>query len=331
MVAVKLRRRAVAIGAVLLGVAAIVLPAVAGSETTPTIEAVNVGGGIYGEEHHWSPAQATIAAGASVTLSNPSEVPHGVYWVGGPATPSCSGVPVGTTAAASGTKWSGSCTFATPGVYTFYCTVHGPAMSGRVTVDAAGTTTVTTTPTPAPGVGGPTAGAPVPGGEATTSPQGTPGSPTATGSPLLGPASKAIVLSSARHGAAVRGSIEISPAGAGGHLEVDLLVAGRSLGDSRTHTGSVRVGRFLRSSIPAGALSFMVPLTGRARDALERQGRLSVTLRLILSPNSGRTVTVLRRLTSITAEVRRGRCSRRATRGGEPLRGCLRPSAQRIG
>jgi plastocyanin len=298
MVAVKLRRRALAVGAVLLGVAAIVLPAVAGSETTPKIEAVNVGGGIYGEEHHWSPAQATVTAGASVTLSNPSEVPHGVYWVGGPATPSCSsGVPVGTTAAASGTKWSGSCTFATPGVYSFYCTVHGPAMSGRVTVDAAGTTTVTTTPTPAPGLGGPTAGAPVPGGEATTSPQGTPGSPTGTGSPLLGPASNALTLSRTRHGAAVHGSIEISPAGAGGRLEVELLVSSRSLNDSRTHTGSVRVGRFLRASLSAGALSFTIPLTGRARDALEREGHLGVTLRLLLSPKSGPTVRILRRLT----------------------------------
>ncbi len=293
MVAVRLRRRAVAIGAVLLGAAAIVLPAVAGSETTPTIEAVNVGGGIYGEEHHWSPAQATIAAGASVTLSNPSEVAHGVYWVGGPATPSCSsGVPVGTTAAASGTKWSGSCTFATPGVYTFYCTVHGPAMSGRVTVDATGTTTVTTT-NPAPGLGGPTTGAPGPGGEATTSPQGAPGSPTATGSPLLGPASRAITLFSTRHGAAVHGSIDISPAGVGGRLEVDLLVTGHS----RTHARGVRVGRFLRSSLPAGPLSFTIPLSGRARDALEREGHLSITLRLLITPKSGPTVTVLHRLT----------------------------------
>ena len=295
MVAVRARRRAVAIGAVLLGVAAIVLPAVAGSETTPTIEAVNVGGGIYGEEHHWSPAQATITAGGSVTLSNPSEVAHGVYWVGGPATPSCSsGVPVGTTAAASGTKWSGSCTFATPGVYTFYCTVHGPVMTGRVTVDAAGTTTVTTT-NPAPGLGG----APGFGGEATTtSPQGAPGSPTASGSPLLGPASKALTLSSARHGAGVHGSIEISSAGVGGRLEVDLLVARRSLRDSsRTRAGSVRVGRFLRSSLPAGELSFTIPLTGEARDTLERQRHLRVSLQLIVTPSSGPPVRILRGLT----------------------------------
>ena len=88
--AVRLRRR-FAFGVVAaLGAATAVLPALAGSETIPAVEAVNVGGGIYGEEHHWSPAQVAVAVGGTVSLSNPTEVKHGVYWVGGPSKPSCS-------------------------------------------------------------------------------------------------------------------------------------------------------------------------------------------------------------------------------------------------
>ena len=67
-----------------LGVAAVMLPALASSETTPTITAENVGGGLYGAEHHWTPATATIAANGVVTLSNPTEVDHGVEWVSDP-------------------------------------------------------------------------------------------------------------------------------------------------------------------------------------------------------------------------------------------------------
>ncbi len=115
--------------AAVLGAGVVVLPAMAGSETTPSIQAVN-GPGIY--QHYWSPSNVTIVPGGTVALSNPTAVPHGVEWVHGPGTPVCSsGVPVGTTIAASGTQWSGSCTFAAAGLYTFYCTIHGPSMSGH--------------------------------------------------------------------------------------------------------------------------------------------------------------------------------------------------------
>ena len=141
----------------LLGAAVVVLPAVASSEASPTISAVNYpGGGYYQESHAWSPAAATIAAGGTVALKNEGNVLHGVRWVNGPATPACTGgVPVGTTPGASGTKWSGSCTFATPGTYTFYCTVHGAEMTGTITVNPNGTTTITSTQTGPPGATGP--------------------------------------------------------------------------------------------------------------------------------------------------------------------------------
>jgi plastocyanin len=113
----------------------LVAPAVAGSEPTPAIEAVNENG-YYGEHHYWRPSTATVTAGGAVNLSNPTVVNHGVEWKSGPGTPSCSsGVPVGTSPAASGSGWSGTCTFAQPGVYTFYCTVHGAEMVGTITVN----------------------------------------------------------------------------------------------------------------------------------------------------------------------------------------------------
>jgi plastocyanin len=128
--------------ATVLGVTLVALPALA---TEPTIQAVNVGGGIYGTTHYWSPSQAAVSTGGSVTVENASATPHGVEWRSGPATPACSGtVPVGTTAAASAASWSGKCTFSKAGTYTFYCTVHGPEMTETITVTTPGAPTAST-------------------------------------------------------------------------------------------------------------------------------------------------------------------------------------------
>lgn len=142
------RRRYLAL-AVLVGTGAAILPAAAGSETSPTIKAENFGSGYgYGETHAWSPSQVTVATGGTVTLSNPTMVNHGVEWKSPPATPGCEEgagkVPVGTSEAASGKEWSGKCKFTQPGTYTFWCTVHHAAMSGTITVKDPGTPTATT-------------------------------------------------------------------------------------------------------------------------------------------------------------------------------------------
>jgi plastocyanin len=139
-----MRRRYLPLAAV-IGIAVVVLPAMA-AETSPMIEAINKpGGGFYGEETHaWSPSTATVSAGGVVTLSNHTAIEHGVHWVGGPETPACSsGVPVGTTSATKGANWSGTCTLTKPGTYTFYCTVHGSEMTDTITVTN-GEPTVTT-------------------------------------------------------------------------------------------------------------------------------------------------------------------------------------------
>ena len=270
-----MRHPSIAFAAVaVLGAAAAALPAIAGSETVPAIEAVNVGGGVYGEEHHWSPPQVAVPAGGAVALSNPTEVRHGVYWVGGPATPSCSsGVPVGSSETASGTKWSGTCTFSAPGVYTFYCTVHGPAMTGRVTVTAAATTG---TPAPAP-IPTQTASAPSPptGGEAGGSAGG-------------GPPATALRLAPASRGRGVSGSLSVSSAAAGARLEVDLL--------ARAGSRLVRIGRLVRTHVHAGRLSFAVVLDAHAARSLAVRRRLAVTVVVLVRPPQGAVLRLSRRL-----------------------------------
>ncbi len=271
--------------AVLLVGALVILPAVAGSETSPQIEAVN-STGVYNEQlHHWSPSHASVGEGASVTIANPTTVPHGVRWFSGPATPSCSaGVPVGTDETASGKEWSGTCTFATAGTYTFYCTVHGPAMTGVVTVAANGAVTPGAPSTP-----------PASGGAGTT---GTPGAgdsgaANAPGSPLDGGAVHAIKLASLQHGKAVHGSIRVSTAGAHGRLEVDLLARSAAL-RSAARSARVGIGRLVRFPLTAGKVPFSVALSAKAKGALKRRGHLAVTVKLVLKPAAGAAVTVTR-------------------------------------
>jgi plastocyanin len=131
-----------------LGAAFAALPTIASSEIPPAVEAVGTGTGYYGQTYAWSPTQTTIAAGGSVTFSTGStSAPHGIVWTS-PNKPTCaSSVPVGENN--DGEHWSGSCTFAQAGIYTFHCSVHAE-MTGEVVVNAAGTTTTTTSTTPPP-------------------------------------------------------------------------------------------------------------------------------------------------------------------------------------
>jgi plastocyanin len=254
---VRRHTRGVLCGA-LLGLGIAVVPAIAASETSPTIEAVNKpGSGFYAEEHHaWSPSAVGATAGGTVAIRNTGAVAHGVRWVSGPATPSCSGVPVGTERSASGAHWSGTCTFAQAGTYVFYCTVHGPEMTGRITVGAAGT--------------------PVP-----------------TLSPLAGSASEAVKLAHSQGGRAVSGALDVSEGGAGARLEVDLLAKRASLlGGGQS--GLVRVGRLVRASLQPGTAPFKVALDSRARRALATHRRLTLDARIVVTPASGSIVTITR-------------------------------------
>jgi len=270
--------------AALLGVAAATLPAVAVSETSPSIVAENHAG--VKETHSWAPATASVGENGVVTFSNPTNVIHGVEWVADPATPGCSaGVPVGTGPSHSGTNWSGTCTFTKPGVYTFYCTVHGPEMTGTITVSANGKVTSTMS-TPAG-----TPGAP-PTGTTTTPTTASPVlAPQTPASPLAGSASAAFKLAAIERGTSVHGSLAISAAGAGGHLEIELLARRAALAGA-AHAAPVTVGRSLRSALRAGQLVFSVALDRQARRALQRAHHLALTVRIELTPAQGATVTV---------------------------------------
>jgi plastocyanin len=285
-----MRKLTLVVIAAALGALAVILPAVAGSEASPTVTAVN-GTGLYAEQHSWSPPHVTVGEGGSVTIGNPTAVAHGVHWISSPATPVCSaGVPVGTTEAASGTEWSGSCTFAQPGTYTFYCTVHGAAMSGTITVASAAGEPPVTTPVPTAPAPTTPAGPTGPGGGAAGQPGASaPGGsePGLAASPFAGAASKALKLAAAQRGNTVRGSLAVSSAGARGRLEVDVLAKAASLAGAG-HGAEVRVGKLERGSLSAGTVRFAVALNARARHALARRGRLGLTVEIALTPVGGR-------------------------------------------
>jgi plastocyanin len=256
--------------AALLGAGVVALPAVAASEAGP-IKTVD-SGGYYGEQHSWSPPEAAVSPGGVVTFVNGSStVKHGVVWsAGDPETPNCTGVPVNE----GKTNWQGSCTFSKTGVYAFYCAVHGTSMSGTITVNPTGTTTTTTTPT------GTTTGTP-PAGTTSTPPGGSvPGGPPSGGRDV-----GVVSLSATQRGRAVRGSLEVPAADAGGRLEVDLVAKPASL--AKSGGALIRVGRLQRSSLRAGRLVFSVSLDARARSALRRHHRLRLIVKIAVTPVSG--------------------------------------------
>jgi plastocyanin len=249
--------------AAVLGVGVAVLPALAASESLP-VEAVNEG--LY--YHHWSNPLQTVIAGDTVKFANPgNEVPHGLKFTSGPATPSCTGIPAAATEETGATNWHGECTFSTPGTYAFVCTVHPGEMKGTITVNPNGTTTTTTTTT-----------------TTSTNPVETP-----SGSPLVGaPSIRAI-----QHGGVVKGTLEISQAGAGDRLDVQLLASRASLA-SAGHASRVTVGRFTIASVKAGRQTFSVKLSAKAWRVLHRHKRLPLSVRIVLTPPHGKPTTVTR-------------------------------------
>lgn len=254
-------KRHLAFGAV-LGVGGALLAATSSLAGGTTIEAA---GGAYGG-YVWSPSSAETAAGGSLTFKNGSSVEHGVTWTGGPEAPACTGVPIDQ----GKPSWSGTCVFSRPGTYTFKCTVHPTEMTGTITVTAAGTTTPGEPPATPP---------PEEGEEAE--------------SPLGGPASQALGLARRQSGGSVRGFVDVSQAGVGGRLEVD-LVAGRAALYGPGHSGTARVGRLVRSSLTSGRLRFAVGLGRTARRALARLGRLRLAVDIVLTPPQGEAVDLRR-------------------------------------
>jgi hypothetical protein len=229
-------------------------------------------------------SRVTIVAGGEVKFRDDA-TPAAVVWVG--SAPACSGVP-----ASAASNWEGACKFEQAGTYSFESATlfnGGPSLNYtkyEVVVESAATgTTPTTTP---PSTGAPTStSAPT----TTTTSVPTP-SETSHRSPLQGGAS-ALKLASGPHGWSVHGSLEVSEAGSGARLEVDLFAAEASLAEARHHA-QVRVGRLLRSPLRAGHVSFSVALSAKGKAALRRHGRLALTVKLTLTPQHGSAVTVER-------------------------------------
>ena len=143
-------------------------------------------------------------------------------------------------------------------------------MAGKITVvapspSATPTPTPTATPgaTPTPGAGG--------------------GGGTVTQTTLKG----LVAIPKSQKGSRVRGSVEVKLAGS--QLEVAVWArARRSRGSkqqARPHRPSTR------ASTPAGKVSFAVGTDAKARSALRRHRRLSVTVSIALTPPGGHKLT----------------------------------------
>ncbi len=282
-----------------LGAAVAVVPSMSSSAATPTATVTGT------DSLMWSPMEVSINTGGTVTFVDESKtIPHGVVWQSGPETPACSGVPINE----GKTNWKGTCTFAHAGTYHYYCFIHGMHMSGTIQVGepGGGTTTTTTTTTPTTTTtttthmststtttpGTTTMSMPMPGGSTSGGGQGEGG---ASASPDLVPghagakdtlSDSVLRLGPAQHGS-VHGALEVAQAGS--RLEVELLVAGNLLG-GRSQV-AVLAGRLIDAHLQAGRLTFTVPLGARARKALRHRGRLSFTVRLVLTPPAGAAIT----------------------------------------
>jgi plastocyanin len=87
--------------------------------------------------------------------------------------------------------------------------------------------------------------------------------------------------------AVVHVSLDVSQSGAGGRLEIDLLAKSSSLGSHKHGTKQVDVGRVVRASVVAGKISLSVALNARGRNALHRNHKLALTVKVVLTPRTG--------------------------------------------
>ena len=212
----------------------------------------------------WSTSDITIAAGESVSFNNATAGFHDVKFDQG--APACSGLP-----ATPKRQWTGgSCRFDYAGEYRFICETHPTLMIGYVHVSAASTPTPTATATP--------------GASATPTPTPGPGEATETQTTLAG----AVAIAKSQKGTRVRGSVQVKLAGS--RLEVSLWVPRKALSGGKSST-LVRIGRQTRASAPAGKINFAVATDAKARSALRRHRRLSVTVSIALTPPGGHKLT----------------------------------------
>ena len=259
-------------------------------------------------------SSVTINRGETVTFSYPSggNFHNVVFDSGGPSAcnPALPQFP-------QGVGWTATCTFNTAGSYDFVCAAHGN-MTGTVEVLASATPTPTPTPTatptptptpsptvtqtstPAPTVTPTATPTPTVTLTATPTPTLTPTptpSPTGTAAPTATPTATAVPqpttaptaatpppptpagaaasrlrITRNQRGQAVRGSVAVARAGS--RLSVEVLAKRKRVGSTT-------------KSVGAGTASFSVKLNASAKRTLQRSRRLSLTVRITVTPPTG--------------------------------------------
>ena len=129
-------------------------------------------------------------------------------------------------------------------------------------------------PTPTPTGSSPTT---TPTTTSSSPPAGQPKTESASG-PLFG----SLKLASTQHGGVVHGSLVVSSAGSEGQLQIELLTKG----------AAAAVGKFLRSSLHAGKLTFALTLSAKAKHTLKAHHKLALTVRIVLTPAHGQAMTM---------------------------------------
>jgi plastocyanin len=223
-----------------------------------------------------SGSNASIFTGGTVSFSNGGNNPHNVTFTASQQPSVCTptlpmpGPP-------TTQDWSGTCTFNSPGSYSFLCQQHSSVMTGSVQV--------VNPPTGGPPPGGgnpPPGGGNPPGGGGGGSGGNEPGaSPTQPGSPKISFARK-------QTGTTVRGTVDVS---ARAKIVVTALVSNRYLSTRRPKKlKKVTAGAQTKRS-NGGKVRFAVKLRAAARRALERREKLTVSLRIVVTPPSGEATT----------------------------------------
>jgi hypothetical protein len=255
-------------------------------------------------------SKVTIAPGGEVKFADNSTTAATVSWTS--SAPMCSGIP-----ASAITNWEGTCKFEQPGTYRFESSTLYDVLENytkyEIVVENAstGTTSTTTTTTTTPTTTTPTTPTTTTTTPTTTTPTATtstqpsggaytgtiPSTATTPGSTEMPPPPggshplATLALANAQHGGAVHGTVQIPAADAGARLEIELLAQGASLAKAKRGGGS-RVGRLVRSSAPAGTVSFTVSLDAQAKRALRHRHKLALIVKIVLTPKHGAALTI---------------------------------------
>lgn len=256
------KRRLLLLLAGLLGMAAGTLPSLAAGDSPSSSASFTA------VDYAWDAGsgghQVTIAEGGTVSFGYPSGAsehnadfgnglhPSSCTQTAGPSSGSVPPVPNQPTAPG----WSGTCTFNTPGTYTFHCDLH-PFMTGTIVVEGPGTTTTGSPPT-------------------TTSPTTTTTTTTPPPPPPPVATQARISIPSRQRGRRIAGSVTVPASYAGGSLEIDV------------YSGSARVGRLIRRGLSGGTSRFSVSPRGH-----RRRLRVVVLLKAARQPTRSFRVSVL--------------------------------------